>query len=154
MGREIRKVSKNWEHPKKDDGNYHPMFDESFESAFNKWDTNRKKWIAGEDPDAEKYNYPKSTKGYIMWNGNAPDPEYYRDTDWAKNEACCFQFYETVSEGTPLSPVFETLTELEDWLVNNQGHSRQSAHSFCEIGYAPSMTISNGVIKMGVDSCE
>ena len=33
MGREIRKVPPNWEHPKKADGTYHPMYDEYFDDA-------------------------------------------------------------------------------------------------------------------------
>lgn len=27
MGREVRRVSKNWEHPKKDNGEYYPLFE-------------------------------------------------------------------------------------------------------------------------------
>ena len=153
MGREIRRVAKDWQHPKKENGQYQPLYDDYFEDAFNEWDKGRKLWINGKDPDADKYNYPKTTAGYINWNGNAPDPEYYRQVKWTKKEACCLQFYENVSEGTPLSPVFGTIKELEDWLVNTQGHSRESAHSFCKSGYAPSMTIQNGVIKTGVDTC-
>lgn len=143
MGREIRKVAKGWQHPKKEDGHYKPLYDKYFEDAFIEWEEGRQKWIKGEDPDADKYNNPKTTKGYIEWNGGSPDPEYYRDVKWTEQEACCFQYYQNVSEGTPLSPVFDTLKELEDWLVSDQGHSRTAAQNFCKSGSAPSMVMHN-----------
>jgi len=34
MGREIRRVSEGWEHPKDARGNYQPLYDEDFEGAY------------------------------------------------------------------------------------------------------------------------
>lgn len=152
MGREIRKVPKGWEHPKDEQGNYKPMYDECFEDAFNEWDKNRLEWISGKSESQKKYNYEPTNAGYIESEGGSPDPEYYRKEKWTEEEACCFQMYQTVSEGTPVSPVFDTLKELEDWLVI-QGHSRKAAHGFCESGYAPSMIFngSTGEMKSNVD---
>lgn len=33
MGREIRRVPKNWKHPRLEDGRYQPMFDQNYEEA-------------------------------------------------------------------------------------------------------------------------
>lgn len=37
MGRELRSVPANWEHPKKDNGEYQPMFNEYYGDALNEW---------------------------------------------------------------------------------------------------------------------
>jgi hypothetical protein len=48
--------------------------------------------------------------------GKTPSPEDYRPS-WPKKERTAYQLYETVSEGTPISPVFETIEALVDWCV-------------------------------------
>ena len=48
-----------------------------------------------------------------------------------------FQVWESVSEGSPVSPVFETAVQLEHWLVG-EGYSRPSAKAFIETGWVPS----------------
>jgi len=45
--------------------------------------------------------------------------------------------WETVSEGSPISPVFATDGELAQWLVD-QGHSEDAAARFIEAEWAPS----------------
>jgi hypothetical protein len=132
MGVEIRKVPKSWQHPKDEKGYYKPLFNGSFEDAFKKWDERRKLWIEGKDPDADEFNYPKTSEGFIEYDGDAPDPEFYRVEKWTEDEARCYQLYENISEGTPVSPVFETLKELEDWLVKNEGISKQEAENLCK----------------------
>lgn len=158
MGREIRKVVKGWQHPKNEKGDYISMNDENFEDVFNDWDSGRIKWINGESEDQKKYNYEATNRAYLEWS-HPPDPECYRKEYWKDEDRVCFQMYQNVSEGTPVSPVFDTLIELENWLVETQGHSRTAAHNFCQSGYAPSMTMevgSNGVriLKQNVDTCE
>jgi hypothetical protein len=49
-----------------------------------------------------------------------------------------WQVWETVSEGSPISPVFETPEELVTWLVG-QGYSRAAAEGFVKVGNVPSM---------------
>jgi len=46
--------------------------------------------------------------------------------------------YETISEGTPISPVFDSLKVLENWLVKDQGYSRKAAQEFCVESWSPS----------------
>lgn len=64
-----------------------------------------------------------------------------------------WQVWETVSEGSPITPVFPTKEALIDALVRD-GHSRKAAENFAEAKWAISMTMSGGVIKSGIDSCE
>lgn len=37
MGRELRKVSANWEHPKKYDGSYQPMYNKYYGDRMKEW---------------------------------------------------------------------------------------------------------------------
>jgi hypothetical protein len=84
------------------------------------------------------------------WEGGPPKKEDYVSYD-VNGELPCYQLYETVTEGTPVSPVFDSLAELEAWLVT-QGHTPQQAAAFCRDGWAPTMAISNrGVMATGVD---
>lgn len=151
MGREIRKVKKGWEHPKKDNGQYQPMYDEYYGDAIAEWFNEHNLWLAGNHPQQIEYpEYKTKYRFYADYGGDPPHMKYYRQEQWTEDEACCFQMYETVTEGTPVSPVFETLIELEDWIVTNLGYSRHAAHAFCESGYAPSMIMCAGVIKDGI----
>ena len=61
MGRELRRVPPNWEHPTKGpdcrygrEGDYQPMFDEHIDDAFSKWledfDRIRGRWRGCREP--------------------------------------------------------------------------------------------------------
>lgn len=138
MGREIRKVAKGWEHPRDERGIYHPMFEAPYIDVLKEWLQDNALWEKGLHPDQKKYADAATSKSYADWNGGPPDPMYYNPNKWSEQEACCFQFYETVTEGTPLSPVFDSLQELGDWLVETQGYSREHAETFCRVGWQPS----------------
>jgi hypothetical protein len=70
-----------------------------------------------------------------------------------------FQVYETVSEGTPVTPPFATKEELVDYLVANGdfwdqhrgdgGWSRENAEAFVGAGFAMSLVVNTatGTIK-------
>jgi len=124
MGREIRRVPPNWEHPQ-DHRRYIPLLDSTYEEAFEDWEEYGK--ADGDDP---------------------PVHAEYRPA--FEQEPTAYQIYEDVTEGTPVSPVFETLNALIDWLVE-QGHSRQSAEDFAEAGWVPSRMISGGRFAMNID---
>ena len=120
MGREIRRVAPNWDHPKNDEDRYRPLYDEDYETVITEWINNHNLWMAGQHPHqlnldlatAKKYKY------FAQYEGNPPDVEYYRPK-WAPEEMTWFQLYETVSEGTPLTPPFATKEELVEYLVAN-----------------------------------
>lgn len=173
MGREIRRVIPHWEHPTESKPNhklgrmeevYIPMFDRSYLLAITEWIEGHEKWESGEDPDrAEHPEY----RYYAEWHGNPPCAECYRP-DWTEEQMTWYQMYETVSEGTPVTPPFATQQELVDYLVEHgdfwdqqrraEGNScmpcapwsREQAEKFVfGSGYMPSMIVTNGKIHTG-----
>lgn len=150
MGREIRMVPPNWEHPKKEDGSYRPMFKEDFDSELQEWLTNYELWKAGNHPSQKDYPFWE-------WEGPPPDPNYYRPV-FTEDPTWC-QIYETVSEGTPVTPPFSTKKELVNYLVENGdfwdqirgdgGWNRENAEQFVGCGWAPSM-----ITTQTADKCE
>lgn len=154
MGREIRMVPPNWEHPKYDRdtaryaervGSYIPLYDKTFEDAAAEWKAEFAQWEAHTHPD---WNPERGE--FWEWHGGPPDSDCYRpafteDPTW-------LQVYETVSEGTPVTPPFATREELVDYLVSAGGHSREAATALVSEGWAPSMVITGGKIYMGIDA--
>ena len=69
-----------------------------------------------------------------------------------------YQLWENTSEGSPLSPVFETPEELAEWLEANEASSFGSMTCSYDQwldfirgpGWAPSMIIQNGKMRSGV----
>ncbi|TYR37455.1 hypothetical protein FXV77_05470 [Sphingobacterium phlebotomi] len=136
MGREIRRVPKGWEHPRNGNGEYKPMFNKPYIDAFEEWLQNHQLWEKGGHPDQQESDAAKECRFYAEWAGNPPDVDYYNPNKWSEEEANCYQMYEIVSEGTPFSPVFDSLKELEDWLIDTKVYTRKEAREFCETGYA------------------
>jgi hypothetical protein len=137
MSKEIRRVPKNWEHPKNEDGKYIPLYNESFQTAFADWYDGLQRWLNGQSEDYDDRFYTRDARGYTEYAGQSPDPEHYRIEDWTDEEAKCYQIYQTVSEGSPVSPVFENLEAMELWLIE-QGYGKQAAQNFCKQGWAMS----------------
>lgn len=91
------------------------------------------------DGEGSIFLSPEQETAYNEWK-ETPVPE----GDW-------YQVWETVSEGSPVTPAFETANELIEYLVkygDNEGKSggwtREAASKFVGVGYAPSLVISNG----------
>lgn len=161
MGREIRRVPPNWQHPRKmyaSGPGYQPMFDETFAQACAEWDEAKRKWDIGEDPHRKKYG--KDYSSYADWGGERPDdPAYYRP--WSDADATWYQLWETVSEGSPVSPPFASLEELAQHLAKHgdewdqkrgqSGWGIESARAFCKAGFAPSMMMAGGVLYQSKD---
>lgn len=113
MNRILRRVPKNWEHPKKDDGRYQPMRDIYYGDILSEWLKNNEEWEKGTHPDLiENPELKKEYPFYGMYYGNLPDPEYYQIKKYSEEELTHIQLYETTSEGTPLTPIFKA-NELE-----------------------------------------
>ena len=165
MGREIRRVPPNWEHPMTEFGDrYQPLHDRDYEKEASEWLNNAILWDQGmhddqKDPDFES---AKECKFYWEWAGEPPDKEHYRPK--YKEEPTWYQVYETVTEGTPVSPPFATEEELIDYLVENGDFwdqrrgdpppSREAATSFVKLGFVPSMMISHEGVKTGINIAE
>jgi hypothetical protein len=141
MSREIRRVPKDWEHPR-EAGHYKPLLDKSYSQAILDH-------IKGELP--WYLRHPRHLKEWFeCW----PDREYCRP-HWSKSEATHYQIYEDVSEGTPVSPIFENLGEMKAWLLE-QGFSEKASSKFIEDGWAPSMIFSpeKGLSGIGIHSLD
>lgn len=74
--------------------------------------------------------------------------EAWEETEPPSGEG--WQVWETVSEGSPASPVFATSADLMGWLVE-QGHSHQAAERFIEVAWVPSLVVSGGRVRQGID---
>lgn len=173
MGREIRMVPPNWDHPRVMRGNgelgYKPMYRGTFEDAAADWKDGYEKWQAGERPE---WYTPKSNE-YWEYAGNPPQREDYEP--WNPEEATWFQVWETVSEGTPVSPPFATREELIEYLVkhgdfwdqsrrhdramgrdiimNCDPWTRKQAEAFVNgPGWAPSMIADSKGLRSGVEA--
>ena len=195
MGKEIRRVPPNWEHPLKYESHkdlppyerhYQPMYDRTYGDAIKEWIAWRESWLKGEHPDQIRKandvefnkNYPPDDYGYLAWFWSPPDPEYYRPP--FEEEPTWYQVYQTVSEGTPVTPPFATKEELVDYLVEHGDYwhqrsvaqsdewtvwnvhtkpSRAAAEAFVEQGSAFSMVVFGGgtpeaEILHGMDAVE
>lgn len=64
-----------------------------------------------------------------------------------------YQLWETVSEGSPVSPVFPTEETFIQYLVS-KGSTRSAAESFAKSGWAPSMVAVNGKMATGIEAAE
>jgi len=155
MGREIRRVPQNWEHPKDAMGYHIPLFDDTFEDDVKKWDDENALWLQGKHPDQEQY--PDSTKGlsFAEWDRKRPE---YEDYVHYTEERTWYQVYETVTEGTPATPAFATKAEIVEYLVehgdygnqryNEGGWSRKAAEYLVNDGWVPSGIVdANGYHK-------
>ena len=132
MGREIRRVPKEWQHPKDESGHYLALYDEDYESAL------------------EQYQRCPTD-----WDSIPPDPDYFRQAWDDDNPATHYQVYQDVSEGTPVSPVFASLDEMVAWLIG-EGYSEHAANKFAQLGWAPSMMFSpdKGLSGIGIHSLD
>lgn len=163
MGREVRRVPANWQHPKIKElhwstgqmqERYQPMFDKPFKSAMQDWYNEWQAWERGERPS---YCGEESSRlPFWEWSGPPPDPAFYRP-DWTDEECTHLMMYEDTSEGTPISPAFTTPEELAHWLADNEANAFAGEKATYEQwlrvakgGFAPSMVISSSGIQNGV----
>lgn len=163
MGREIRMVPPNWEHPRftKDDapwnrhvGAYKPLYRPGFDEEFANWLADFDRVRRGDLNEFERKWYARGLADWLA-EERAPDPGMY--ANYTAEEATWFQVYETVSEGTPVSPPFATKAELIDYLVTHgdfwdqkrgePAWDRKAAESFVKDEWAPSMTVSAAGIE-------
>lgn len=162
MAREIRRVPPNWEHPMHEVPDYRtgrmikryrPMYERDFAEAMHEWYATWCKWENRERPaDAEP------DEKYWDWCGSPPDPNYYSH-GFTEDRCTWYQVFETVSEGTPVTPPFATKEELAEYLANNgdfwdqarvkEGRNngqpapwgREAADRFVGTGFALSMMV-------------
>lgn len=156
MGREVRMVPPDWQHPCDEQGKYIALLGGSFAEAAKGWDEECAKWNRGEYPSYASEENKKLT--YAEWNGERPRAEDYMP-DFALGSETHFMMYENTSEGTPISPAFATPEELARWLADtgasafaDQTASYESWLRVAKGGFACSAVITNGVLTSGVEA--
>lgn len=168
MGREIRRVPPHWEHPREDrfisdsgifcSGKYIKDPEGKFIPLYINFDKDL--------DDFKKDIKEKGWKEALAYHGGGPNPENY--VEYKEEEATWYQVYETVSEGTPVTPPFETKEEIIEYLVENGDFwdqerrssgdtlmpcdpwSREAAESFVRREWAPSIIADENQI---IESC-
>lgn len=152
MGREVRRVPADWVHPRseRDPERYQPQYDQTFDLAAKEWKENFLAWEAGHNACFGRPREEDEKEEYWEYNGEPPDRAYYRP-DWPEESRTHLMMYESTSEGTPISPAFETPEELARWLADNGASSFANMTASyedwlatCKAGWAPSAMVGGG----------
>jgi hypothetical protein len=148
MGREVRRVPADWQHP-------------NYESWTGK---------TGFKPLHDGDDYQDAHDGFIAKlnaEGLQAAIDYYGVPDendymprWPPDERTHLMMYENTSEGTPISPAFATPEELARWLVDNNASSFADCTASYEAwlriakgGWAPSaVSMGGGELVSGVEA--
>lgn len=158
MGREIRRVPADWQHPVNERCPhgprpctpccYRPLYDDDYQSAAEQWMAGYAAFV------------PDKHSQYFWEYEGPPDSERYRARRWTSEEATHYQVYETVSEGTPVSPSQPSKEALVDYLVGHGdfwdqrrgvgGWSRESAERFVKHEWAPSMIVERTATSVSI----
>ena len=145
MGREVRRVPADWQHPKNEYDRYKPLYP-------------GERYKANAEGFLEKAN-AEGLQEAIDWYGQAPDQNDYIP-NWPESERTHYMMYEDTSEGTPISPAFATPEELARWLADTGassfGSNTASYEGWLRVakgGWAPSaVSIGGGPLVSGVDA--
>lgn len=157
MGREVRRVPADWQHPLDETtGRFKPLLGCDFEESLREWNDENEKWSRGEFP--EHAGEESLRMSYSEWNGDQPKRCDYMPT-WPAEQRTHLMMYEDTSEGTPISPAFATPEELARWLVDNNasafGSSTGTYEGWLRVargGWALSMVATADGITSGVDA--
>lgn len=170
MGREVRRVPANWQHPKafnvyRQRMEYVPLYDggrRSYEAEAAEWDEGWQKWQDGlvasgyGDEAPWRLRQPDDGDRYTDYAGPRPSPDDYMP-NWPEEQRTHLMMYEDTSEGTPISPAFETPEKLARWLADNGASAFANDTAtydqwlrVCQGGWAPSMVITDGKMLSGV----
>lgn len=164
MGREVRMVPENWEHPKDNKGIYIPLLGYPYAEQDKEWMTEWEMWQKGfvksyaEDVEWELKNQKHKNMRYTEYAGARPSPDDYMP-QWSDEEKTHLMMYENTSEGTPISPAFKTPIALARWLTDNGASAFGSMTATyeqwlaaCESGFAVSAVAEDGKFKSGVEA--
>ena len=97
-----------------------------------------------------------------IWRRHTDAKRYNRWREFGPPKGDGWQVWETVSEGSPVSPVFRTPEALVDWLCapaspwdrySEQGKPRAAAQAFVfGSGWVPSMVVTSGGVYSNIES--
>jgi hypothetical protein len=166
MGREVRRVPADWQHPKQQVPDwrtgrmverYKPLFPgERYQAEVDQWDEECAKWKRGQHEDQQDEG--ERPECYEQWAGQRPHRDDYMP-NWPAEQRTHLMMYEDTSEGTPISPAFATPEELARWLADNNasafGRDTASYEAWLRVargGWAPSMVVTDGKAQSGVEA--
>lgn len=109
MNREVRMVPADWRHPVDDNGEFIPLPTIHYQKVY---DAEKELWDSGVFPPYASESSRKMT--YEGWCGLRPERTM---PEW--DDADHFMMYETVTEGTPISPAMCSPETLAQWLTDN-----------------------------------
>lgn len=156
MGREIRRVPVDFVHPYDIYGHLQGMFNQTLAEADEEWELELADWRAKGGTNmlefVEDYGIKPSDDSGAM-------KAYYRPDDWPPEDERGWVVYQTVSEGSPVTPCFATKDELWFHLVNHGTDydtpmSREAAQAFIDNGWVPTFIGSSNGIVSGLQSLE
>lgn len=148
MGREIRRVPPNWKHPEEPGrGEVLNSPGMRFKALFQGYEEDAEQWRKGFLAWEKKSKKAKGDSKYFWeYEGSPPDKENY--VDYVGVKPTWYQVYQTVSEGTPVTPPFATKEDLAQYLATHgdawdqaRGHGPwniEAARKFVGAGWAPS----------------
>jgi len=99
----------------------------------------------------EKWGWCKKCDGSGMDPACKEAYDKWESEDHAPPKGPGYQLWETVSEGSPVSPVFATLDEFVNYLIEEEHMEPKQARKFSEIGWAPSFYMDSEGIHRGMD---
>jgi hypothetical protein len=141
MSREVRRVPRDWEHPKDESGHFKPLH-EGYAQRLSEF---------------EDMQHDKGLQATLDYFGVAPNSDDYMP-EWSEEAKTHYQMYETCTEGTPISPPMESPEKLARWLADNGASSfglmtatYEQWLRVCNGGYAPSAIVTGGVLRSGVE---
>ena len=120
MSRELVMVPPHYEHPRIVVDRWNgprivcrPIFPIIYSVKLAEWEADRDRIARGELDEHEKKYYPTLEKWLEFYA--QPEKEWY--LPWKVEEATWFQLWQTVTEGGPVTPAYETKEELIEYLV-------------------------------------
>jgi len=99
-----------------------PMHDQTFDEACVEWESYLLQWISGEYPN-QPDDMPQTGPAFDEWHGPKPSQRQNSTTfrPTFDEAPTSWQVYETITDGTPVSPVFEQVNDLYRWLISDGG---------------------------------
>jgi hypothetical protein len=170
MGREVRMVPPNWQHPiewrkkwqNKAVMQFKPLMSGPYSERVAEWTEGAAQWESGLKRDYATNGWkPKDqddTGTYAEYDGERPVEADYMPA-FAPGTATHLMMYESTSEGTPISPALATPEELARWLSDNGastfGDSTGTYEQWlrtCRGGWAPSAVFDQHGLRSGVEA--
>lgn len=159
MGREVRRVPADWQHPEG------KCLLDGYARRVREWDEQSAQWERGLVTDYRGGWQPKKEhhagQTFVQWGGKRPDPDNYMP-EWPEAERTHYQMYETCTEGSPISPVCASPEELARWLADNGASASGRLTATYEQwlgmilgpGWAPTLVRDENGLRSGVEAVQ